>query len=115
MQPNLFNDDPGVPHLTGTHLVPVGGALCYWPTVRPGDVLRLNLDVARVANDGLYVCEFMGKEGAPWRGVRRFHHKDGGELAYDCSGRADWMPLSEFEASRMTVLGHVEQVYRAVT
>lgn len=112
MQPTLFNDAPDVPRLTGTHLVPVSGALSYLPLVRTGDVLRLNLDVARVADGGLYLCEFTDTKGQPWRGVRRFRKDEAGQLAYDCSGRADWLQLSEYEASRMTVIGHVEQVYK---
>lgn len=112
MQPNLFNERPDVPRLSGTHLVPAGGALAYWPTVRPGDVLRINLDAASIASDGLYLCEFIDTTGAPWRGVRRFQCR-AGALALDHSGRADWLPLSEFEAGRMNVIGRVEQVYRA--
>jgi len=111
MQATMFEDPDTVPPVTGRHLVPVSGGLVYWPTVAPGDVLRLNLDVREVAGAGLYLCEFLGAGGKPWRGVRRFKPSSG-KQAFDHSGRGDFIRLSDYEAGRMKVLGRVEQVFK---
>jgi hypothetical protein len=112
MPPALFDDSPDLPRLTGTHLVPCHGALIYWPVIRGGDVVKINLDVQAVTDAGLYLCEFAGAGGKPWRGVRRFKAPSTGQQAFDHSGRGNYMPLSAYEAERMRVIGRVEQVYK---
>jgi hypothetical protein len=112
MQPALFDDSPDLPRLTGTHLVPCHGALIYWPVIHCGDVLKVNLDVQAVTDAGLYLCEFLGAGGKPWRGVRRFKLHNNGQQAFDHSGRGNFMPLSDYEAGRMKVLGRVERIFK---
>jgi phage repressor protein C with HTH and peptisase S24 domain len=84
----------------------------YWPTIAPGDVLWIDLDVRQVAGAGLYLCQFAGAGGKPWCGVRRFKLHNNGKQAFDHSGRGNFMPLSDYEAGRMKVLGRVEQVFK---
>lgn len=96
---------PRARRLAGRGYVPATDC-SYLPAVDSGDVLEVDFDCDRVANDGLYLAEIVDGDRCVWRGCRRFARVPG-SVRMDATGAGAWAAAPP----GLRIVGRVERIF----
>lgn len=91
--------------LSGRGYVPAADC-SYPPAIEAGDVLEVDFDCDRVANDGLYLAEIVENGRCVWRGCRRFSRVPGG-VRMDSTGVGTW----DAAPAGLRIVGRVARIF----